>query len=884
MRADARRHPRPEVAPRSTPASTGPRLTPRIVLLVALVVVLVAGATVGFAEWLRRSGPSGDVDDVDPAARSLASFDDQRLESLALAAAEQAARPEVAAALSEPKQAPGRASGAAVPQEPAEPPAGPSPLVQSLEDQLDRRQIELAVVLDTSGRVVASAGGPDAAVQALATSLASVQAGNQGAAGGTLVLGDGLYLAAARRVEQAFEPLGVVAVADLVNQSLALQAKTLARSEAAYVILGEGPAGPRLAAATLGRDGAEALVPKLSSEGLLAKAAQGVSRVGPAGVTLAGQRFEAEVEPLLDPAGRPVAAQVTLAAQGGASPTLGRIELVAVGAALAALLVGLVGAPLIGRAATSPVREVAEAAAVARGGDLAAAARHDVPAPLADFFRDLVEKRALEGVVAAAAGEAEAAGGVAERRPVVVLVVEMPRYGRTRGSDDPREVAERLGGDQLRVRRAVTARGGRVEAALGHRVLAGFWGERAAERALGAGAEVLRLLSEPANAFDEPVPPAVALAAGPVILAGDEGARTMTGLPVQQAESLLREASSGDLILAKGIAAELRERLEAGGLELTAQRGLLTPQPVYLLDAGRARRAAEALGTAERSPAGSELAALGPGAVLSDRFALGERLDGGEGRIVFRARDRETGAPVRLEAFQRSVLADPRALGELDGPVRAVTHLVHPALARVVELGLDGSVPFLASEWVEGPRLDRTLARRGALPPAAALRLARFLAAGLGAIHGARLAHGALRPEVVVLDPRGQARLTGLGVAALLPPPGTDPDADRLLGSPRYLAPERLAGGEASAAADVYAAGALLVEAFTGRPIYGPASGGASWEAMRERVAAGGPEPLDPTVLPEGLAEVLGRCLAREPEERYGSGEDLARALDPIRS
>ncbi len=863
-----------------TPASTGPRLTPRIALLVALAVILVAGATVACVEWQLRAGRRAGSGELDPAARAVAAFAGQRLESLELAAAELAARPEVAAAAAGGAREPGRGErGAAGPGRPPaaapEAEAGPSPLVQALEDELDRRQLELVVVRDPEGRVVASAGGPEPAAGAFATSPAVVRAGVDGATRGALLLGDALYLVAARRAGEAAAQAGVVAVADLVNQSLALQAQSLARADLAFVALGEGGTG-KLAASSLGRDDADGLVPALAASGALSEAVQRGSRVGPVEIVLAGRRFEAAVEPLADPAGRPVAALVTLAEHGGASPALRWVEWVALGAGLLALVVGLVGAPLIGRAATGPVREVAEAATAARGGDLVAASRHEVPGPLADFFRDLVEKRALENLVAARpAGADDGPAGAAERLSLAVLVVEMPRYGRTRGSDEPREVAERLARDLLAVRGAVAARGGRVEAALGHRVLAGFPGEGAAARALAAGAEVLRRLSEPANAFDEPVPPTVALAAGPVILAGRAGARTLAGLPVQQAESLLREASSGDLILSKGIAAELRERLAAAGVELTAQRGLLTPQLVYLLDAERAARAAAALGLAEHSAGGAEhaaggaeLAILAPGAVIADRFTLEERIEGGDDRVLFRARDRETGAPVALEALARSLLADPDALEELGNPIRAVLHVAHPALARVVELGIDGRVPFVAAEWAAGPRLDRTLAREGALPPAAALRVARYLAAGLAAVHGARLAHGAVRPAAVALDPRGHARLTGLGVAALLPPPGTDPDADRLLGPARYLAPERLAGEAPSAAADVFAAGAVLVEIFTGRPI--PESGS--------------PELPDPTTLPEGLPAVLARCLARDPGERYADGAALGAALAEIRA
>ncbi len=871
------------------PASTAPSPTPRIVLLVALAVLLVAGATVASVEWLERAHRGEGPGEVDPAARSLAAFDDQRLESLGLAAAELAADPEVAAAVTVPAQSSASASpsvpagaGAAA-SEALEPPAGPSPVTRVLEDQLDRRQIELVVVRGPSGEIVASAGGPDAAVHALAASVAAVRAGGDGSARGALLLGDTLYLVAARRIEHDFEPLGVVAVADLVNQSLALQAKSLARADTAYVVLG-GPAAARVAASTLGRGAAEALLPALTEAGALAQAGQGTARVGPVDLSLAGRRYDAEVEPVADPAGHPVAAQVTLLERGGGSPALRWVEWTALGAGLVALILGLVGAPLIGRSAVGPVREVAEAAVVARGGDLAAASRHEVPAALADLFRDLAETRALQAVVAASAGEAESPSDAPERRSVVVLVVELPRYGRTRGSDEPREVAERLGRDLLRVRRAVAARGGRVEAALGHRVLAGFDGDDGPARALGGAAEILGALSEPENAFDEPVPPALALASGAVIVAGGEGTRTLTGLPVQQAESLLREASSGDLIFSKGIFKELRERLEAAGLELTAQRGLLTPQPVYLLDAERAGRAAEALGTAEHSPAGAELSTLAPGAVVAGRFALQTRLAGTDAWVSFLARDRETDARVVLKAVRRTLLANPGALEELGNPIRSVLHVADPAVARVVELGIDGAVPFLASERTEGPRLGDVLARAGALPTPAALRVARYLAAGLAAVHRASLAHGAVRPAAIVLDPRGHARLTELGLAALLPPPGTDPEADELLGSPRYLAPERLAGGEPTAAADVYAAGAVLVEAFTGRPIYDLGAGDESGEALRERIAAGPPDPLDPTVLPEGLADVLTRCLARDPSGRYADADQLAQALDAIRS
>ena len=240
---------------------------------------------------------------------------------------------------------------------------------------------------------------------------------------------------------------------------------------------------------------------------------------------------------------------------------------------------------------------------------------------------------------------------------------------------------------------------------------------------------------------------------------------------------------------------------------------------------------------------------------------------------------------VVVRALRRKLLADLSPFEELDSEIRGVMRAVDPAVARVVALGMRDGVPFIASELSEGPTLARVFAVQRFLAPAGALRLARHLAAGLAAIHDTSIPHGDLRPATVVLSPRGNARIIGLGVAPLLPPPGTDPDVDRAFGSPRFLAPERVRGEGPTAAADVWAAGALLVEAFTGRPLYGStADRAADWQEVRERIASGPREALDPTELPEGLAPVLERCLAREPAERYAHGAELAAALVGIRA
>ena len=855
-----------------TPSSSNSHTTLRVLALVVLVAVVAAGLIAAWAEWRLRTA-EGDLgaDDLDAAVRAQSRSDDQRLEELSVIAARLALWDGL------PTSEPGNGE---------DPEERLRTLVGSLQDVLDEHQVDL-IVLRGGGELALGVGEPDGVAQEIAVSELMGRALDEGSAQGVWSLGERLYRIAAARVESDGETVGAIAVADLVARSTAIEARAASRAEAVYVLDlpegGEEAGGPRVIAKTLDDDGAGRVLAELGSGGALAGALEGRGRTGPVDLRLPQGSYRAVATPLGPaPDGSPGAARVTLLETGAGVGRLRMVQAAALLSGLLALLLGVLGAPLVTRGAGASSKEVEEAAAAARAGDLAGAARRGVPAPLAAYFQEAAEKRALEGVVAslgrsgAGSGSTGGSAAASERRKGAVLAVEMPRYARIPPDQDPKEVSERLGRDLARVRRAVTARDGRLEAALGHRALAVFEGERAGARALGAGAEILEALSTPENAFDEPVPPAVAVATGGYVSGGPEGARTVAGLPVQQAESLLREASSGDLIVAKKAFRDLEEELGAAGVTVTPQRGLLSPQPVYLLDAGKAARAAEALGSAPGAVSSSAgaLANLAPGVVVGERFTLLERREANPAWIRYLARDGETDARVTLRALRPGAVLGTSSFQEFDGPLQAVQRVVDPAVERVLAAGggEEGDPPFLAAEWVEGPTLegllDRLRRERQPLPAAAALRVARSLATGLTAIHGARVPHGALRPAAVALDPRGHARLAELGLALALPVPGIDEGVDRVLGPERYRAPERRAGGDPTPAADVYAAGVLLTELFSGR------------------IAEDGdpPEAPDATELPDGLAPVLARCLAHDPADRYPDGAALAEALTPIRA
>lgn len=848
---------KPAARPPSAPSS---HLTLRVLVLVVLVAVVAAGVVAAWAEWrLRSAAPAAGAGDLDAAVRVQSRADDQRLEELSLIAERLARRADL----------PLDPAGGAGEDDAAE---RLRELIGALEDVLDERRVEL-IVLRGGGEMALRVGAPADAAREMAVSALIEQAIDGGRASGVWSFGGRLYRVAAERVEADGDTLGALAVADLIGRATAIEARAVSRAEAVYLLGGgEAGEGTEAVASTLDREAGETVVAALAESGALAEARAG-GRPDPVEVRLGDTAYRATAV-RLDPRAEDASAlRATLVEAGAGAGQLRMVQAAAVAGGLGALLLGLLGAPLVTRGSGAESKEVAAAARAARGGDLAGAARHGVPAPLSLFFQEAAEKRALEAVVASLGrfdGGTEtgaAAGSEAGRHRGAVVAVEMPRYARIPSDQDPRGIAERLGRDLVRVRRAVGAGGGRLESSLGHRALAAFDGERAGARAIGAAAEVMKALSTPENAFDEPVPPALAVATGTFVAGGPEGGRTVAGLPVQQVESLLREASSGDLIVAKQAFRELEGELSAAGVEVAAQRGLLSPQPVYLLDAAKAARAASALGTAGTIDAPAGLSGLASGVVVAERFTLLERRAATPAWERYLALDGESDARVTVRALRPEAVADLDAFDAFDGPLQTVQRAVDPAVERVLAAGESGGVPFLAAERVEGPTLAvlvvRLLAERQPLAAPAALRVARSLAAGLAAVHGARTVHGALRPAAVALDPRGHVRITELGLALALPSPGIDPSVDRALGPDRYQAPERLTGGEPTPSADVYAAGAILAELFSGREL------------------AEGALP-DATELPDGLAEVLARCLATDPEARYPDGAALAEALEPV--
>ncbi|HEX8825689.1 MAG TPA: protein kinase [Archangium sp.] len=268
-----------------------------------------------------------------------------------------------------------------------------------------------------------------------------------------------------------------------------------------------------------------------------------------------------------------------------------------------------------------------------------------------------------------------------------------------------------------------------------------------------------------------------------------------------------------------------------------------------------------------------------PDAVPSERFAGRYALEalvgrGGMGR-VYRARDVLVGDLVALKTLDLGKDPGTEAVERFRREVRLARRISHPNVARMHDLGEHEGQHFLTMEFVEGVDLRSLLAREGALAPARATRIVLAVCEGLAAAHAAGVVHRDLKPANVLVEKGGRIVLTDFGIARALADEAAQ-HTQGTAGTPMYMAPEQLSGGEVDARTDLYAVGLMLYELLTAAM---PFSGDSPLAVAFARLRQPPPDPRTKAAVPDALAELVLRCLAREPEGRPASAAQLAQAL-----
>lgn len=267
------------------------------------------------------------------------------------------------------------------------------------------------------------------------------------------------------------------------------------------------------------------------------------------------------------------------------------------------------------------------------------------------------------------------------------------------------------------------------------------------------------------------------------------------------------------------------------------------------------------------------------GRLLAGRYRLTERIDRGGTAEVWRARDERLDRDVAVKVLGPE--AEPAFRERFTLEARRAASVTHPHIVTVFDEGQDGNDAFIVMEDVRGRSLRDVVAERGALPAPEVATLIRQLAGALDATHRAGLVHLDVKPANVIVDDAGNAKLTDFGIARA----AQDSEERELVGTARYIAPERVEGRPVTARTDVYGLALVAYELLTGQPAF---AGVENEDLLRDRLERGAPHLRSADDRLSAAADaVVARGLAREPERRYPTAGAFALALsdavnDPV--
>ncbi len=250
------------------------------------------------------------------------------------------------------------------------------------------------------------------------------------------------------------------------------------------------------------------------------------------------------------------------------------------------------------------------------------------------------------------------------------------------------------------------------------------------------------------------------------------------------------------------------------------------------------------------------------------QFELQKELGHGGMGGVYLARDKMLDRMVAIKVMNKSLGADPLFVERFQREAQAAARLNHPNIAQIYSFGQEDGMPYIAMELVSGGSLDKEMEENpGTLDPARIMMIGQQMANALSVAAEQGLVHGDVKPENVLFDAEGNAKLVDFGLAAM------QGDSDEIWGTPYYISPEKVRRQKIDYRADIYSLGGTLYHALTGIP---PFDGADPTEVVKARFDGAPKKPTEVRPdLPDGIDEIILRMLELEPAMRYPTYESL---------
>ena len=256
---------------------------------------------------------------------------------------------------------------------------------------------------------------------------------------------------------------------------------------------------------------------------------------------------------------------------------------------------------------------------------------------------------------------------------------------------------------------------------------------------------------------------------------------------------------------------------------------------------------------------------------------------GGMG-VVYRARDPRIGRDVAIKTLTENITGDPDMLKRFYQEAGHTGNLRHPNIVTVYDFGDEEGLPYIVMEFLDGEPLDKLIREKDRLHMSAKLDIIEQVCAALGYAHLQGMIHRDVKPANVIVQRDGLVKLLDFGIARTGQQPGQQAEqgmtrTGTLVGTPAYMAPERLRGEQFDGRSDIFSAGVMLYQALTGVLPFD-----AEYPAILHQILQQDPPPLSNHIAsyPPLLDQVIARALAKQPFDRYAHASDMAADLNAV--
>jgi eukaryotic-like serine/threonine-protein kinase len=264
--------------------------------------------------------------------------------------------------------------------------------------------------------------------------------------------------------------------------------------------------------------------------------------------------------------------------------------------------------------------------------------------------------------------------------------------------------------------------------------------------------------------------------------------------------------------------------------------------------------------------------------LIAGRYVLEELVGAGGMSSVYRAHDQLLERDVALKILHSSYREDEEAVERFRREAQAVARLSHPNVVTVIDRGEEDGHQFIVFEYVDGATLKDHLAKRGPLPPEEALAIAIEVGEALAYAHGHGIVHRDVKPQNVILNGSGSAKVTDFGIARSVDVEKDLTETGMVIGTGDYIAPEQASGQPVDARSDQYSLGVVLYELLTGEvPYPGDNAMAVAMRHLRDPVPS--VRARRPGLSPR-VDAIVARALAKKPRDRFPSVEAMAAALE----